>query len=71
MKEEVSKALLVTSAVAAVIMELGEIPSGHLYARLMDKMSLEVYNKVIGLLKGAKLVQEKGHLLTWIGPKLK
>jgi hypothetical protein len=55
-------------AVAEAIRELGSVPSGHLYAQLMDKMSLETYTAVIQVLKNTKLVEEKNHLLTWIGP---
>ncbi len=56
-------------AVAMAIRELGEIPSGHLYARLMGQMDLECYNNIISILKHGKLVEEKHHLLTWVGPK--
>jgi hypothetical protein len=54
---------------ADAIRDLGEVPSGHLYAHVMGAMSLETYQGLIGILKHAKLVEEKAHLLTWIGPK--
>lgn len=66
--EQAKAALAMTQAVAETIKTLGEVPSGHLYARLMDKMSLETYNSLIGLLKRAKLVEEENNLLKWIGP---
>ena len=59
----------VAHAIAEVIRELGEIPSGHLYARLMGMMDLSQYEQIIGLLIDARLVErDRFHLLRWIGP---
>ncbi len=58
----------VAAAVGDAIRELGEVPSGHLYAQLMGRLSFDSYNHIIGLLKQAGLVSEKHNLLTWIGP---
>jgi len=57
------------AAVGEAIRDLGSVPSGHLYAQLMGRMDLDTYNKLIGLLKQANLVEESNHLLTWVGPK--
>ena len=55
-------------AVRDAIRDLGEVPSGHLYARLMGHMSLETYETIISILKEAKVVEETpAHLLRWIG----
>jgi hypothetical protein len=54
-------------AVGSAIKELGSVPNGHLYAHLMGKMSLETYNKIIGLLVKTGAVKNEGNLLTWIG----
>lgn len=62
-------AMEIVLAVGQAIKELGSVPSGHLYARLMGNMSLDTYNKVIALLKKVGAVKEEGHLLTYIGPK--
>jgi len=60
----------VAIAIAGAIKELGSVPSGHLYARLMDQMSLATYEKIVGALIGAGLVRkEPSHLLVWIGPR--
>ena len=60
--------VLAVQALADAIRELGSIPSGHLYARLMDKLSLETYQMLIGVLKEAGKVKEHdSHLLVWIG----
>ena len=59
----------VAHAIAESIRELGEIPSGHLYARLMGIMALGQYEQVIDLLIEARLVERApSHLLRWIGP---
>jgi hypothetical protein len=62
--------VLATMAVAEAIRELGSVPSGHLYAQLMGQLSLESYGAILRTLKGAGLVEEKSHLLTWVGPTL-
>ena len=68
---EVKAAFGILQAVAEAIRELGEVPSGHLYANLMSKLSLAQFEQVLGVLKGAGLVRESNaHLLTWIGPAL-
>lgn len=59
----------VAHAVAETIRELGEIPSGHLYARLMGVMELRQYEQVIDLLVDARLIErDRSHLLRWVGP---
>lgn len=64
---DVKAALGILRAVADAIRELGEVPSGHLYAHLMSKLSLEQYEQIIGVLKQSSLVTESNHLLTWVG----
>lgn len=56
-----------TLAVGAAIKELGRVPSGHLYARLMGTVSLDVYQIMIDSLKRAGMVREVAHELIWIG----
>lgn len=65
--EKARAALAVVAAVAEVIRELGTVPSGDLYARVMGHISLEEYEKLIGILKGTGLVSESAHQLKWIG----
>ena len=60
-------AVAIVVAIGETIKDLGSVPSGHLYAQLMGRMSLETYNKVIGLLVKTGAVKEENHLLTWIG----
>ena len=57
----------VVAIIADAIRELGSVPSGHLYAQVMGHMTLDNYNAIIASLVGTGLVQNNGHLLTWIG----
>ncbi len=66
-KSEVNAAVQVVVAVGEAIKSLGSVPSGHLYAQLMGRMSLETYNKVIALLVKTGAVKNENHLLTWVG----
>lgn len=52
-------------AIFDAIKESGDagIPSGHLYAALMGKMSLDQYNMFIGALVANKKITNSNHLL--------
>lgn len=64
--EQLKSGLRVIQAIAETIREAGEVPSGVIYAALMDKMSLSDFTKVIDILKNAGLIEEKAHMLKWI-----
>lgn len=66
--DEIKTALAYVKAIAEAIKEAKEIPSGHLYAVLMDKMNIDQYNQLIGILKRTGLVTEDNHLLKWNEP---
>lgn len=55
----------VCNAVYEAIEASGEqgIPSGHLYAMLMDKMRLQTYLSIIALLQKSGKITNKGHVL--------
>lgn len=67
--EKVKAATLAALAMGETIRELGRVPSGHLYAAVMSKMSLQCYQQLIGVLKNAGLVREESHELIWCGPR--
>jgi hypothetical protein len=69
-RQQIQSAIQVVCALAEAIRTAKQIPSGHLYAMVMGKMTLEVYEGALGTLKRAKLVQEAGNMLTWVGPEL-
>jgi len=65
--EQAHKLIEFMGAIASLIKEVKEIPSGHLYAQLMGKMSLDQYQNMIATLQNAGLVSLKNDLLTYIG----
>lgn len=65
--EKIEGALPVYRAVADAIKAMGAVPAGHLYAVLMGKLDLNTFNKIIGTLTGAGVVERKGDLLIWKG----
>jgi hypothetical protein len=67
-KEEAVAYVQIIAALAEAIRGLGSVPSGHLYAYVMGGMSFPQYSRAIEVLKGADLVKEDGHVLTWVGP---
>jgi len=70
-RSQLNSALAVVTAIAETIRELKEVPSGHLYAALMGKMSLEEYEQIIRIIEGADLIKvERSHLIRWIGPEV-
>lgn len=68
---ELRAAFDLLAAVAEAIRAAGEVPSGHLYALLCSKVSLEGYEKILGILVRAGLVEKaSNHMLRWIGPAI-
>jgi hypothetical protein len=61
-------AIQATAAIAEAIRTVGTIPSGHLYAQVLGRMTYETYTSVIALLKRAELVAETSSVLRWVGP---
>jgi len=62
---------LQTIAIAEAIQTLREVPAGHLYAHVMQHMSLDEFERVIAVLVRAGVVKRANHLLTWTGPAVK
>lgn len=66
--EQVKASIRVVQAIADAIRDLKQIPSGHLYGRLMGHLSLQDYERIIDVLVNAGVVREDpSHLLVWIG----
>lgn len=66
-RDQIAPALTILAALADAIRELKRIPSGHLYALLMPKMSLAQYETAIDLLIKAGLVRKASDELVWEG----
>lgn len=69
-QQQVKAAFAMIAAVAEAVREAGRIPSGTLYAVLCSKVDFAGYEKMVGILKGSGLVEEKNHELIWVGPKV-
>lgn len=69
MKAQIGAALAVAGTIGKAIRELGQVPSGVLYAQVCGVMSYTAYQGAVGLLKHAGVVTEQNHLLTWVGPQ--
>lgn len=48
---------------------MSPIPNGQLYAMVMDKLSLEQYNRLIGQIVSTGVVKLENNLLYWVGFK--
>lgn len=64
-EEERNAVIALIKAILEAIREAGEkgIPSGHLYAVLMGKMSLSTYENIIASLKERGLIAESNNRL--------
>ena len=67
-QEKIKAMLAVVQSIAEIIRLAKEIPSGHLYARLMNSMDLNQYTSIIECLKRTGLIEEINHMLKWKGP---
>jgi hypothetical protein len=65
--KQVQKVTVLAEILGEAIQGLGEVPNGHLYARVMGKIGIDDYNGAIKSLKDAGLVTETSHLLRWVG----
>jgi hypothetical protein len=65
--DQIAGATSILIAIAETIRELKRIPSGHLYALLMPRMTHAQYEEAIGILERAGVVRKIDHELAWIG----
>lgn len=65
--KEVAASVEIMAAIAGAIRELGSIPSGNLYGRIMSKLSFELYTGSIETLQMVGLIKKENDLLIWIG----
>ena len=68
-QEQARAVVQMADAIREAIDALGEVPAGHLYARLCDRLSLTDFNRLIGLLVSAGKVERRGDLLVSKNPK--
>lgn len=62
---ETVEAFMFVATLGQAIAEAGEhgIPSGHLYAMVMDLVSLQLYERALGILKRTGIVTEENRIL--------
>lgn len=72
MQNDKAAVLEVAIAIRDVIAAAGSrgIPSGHLYAQLMGKMSLSTYQQIEDFLVGSGLIKRDNFLLTAVHTNL-
>jgi hypothetical protein len=69
--QDLQTGLTLLHAVAETVREAGEVPSGTLYAALVGRVTLQGYEKMLGILNGAGLIAvDASHLVRWTGPML-
>jgi hypothetical protein len=69
--QELQAGLTMLHSVAETIREAGELPSGTIYATLTGRVTLEGYEKMLCILRGAGLIAvDDSHLVRWVGPTL-
>lgn len=65
--EKTVACLMALKALADAIKELGQVPSGHLYAQVMGQVDLTTFNGAIEVLCNSTLVKKQGDMLIWNG----
>jgi DNA-binding IclR family transcriptional regulator len=70
--KEVAAGFSTVAAVAEAIRELGSAPAGPIYAALMHQtgMDMQSFEAILRILRNADLVERRGDLLVWVGPRL-
>lgn len=66
-KEQVKAGIEVIRSVGDAIRDLGRVPSGELYARLMGYLTMQDFNNILDVLKGAGLIKIIHHEIVWVG----
>lgn len=70
--QQATAAVAIVMAVAETVRESKRVPSGTVYAALLGRVSFEGYEKILGILKSAELIEEtRAHELVWIGPEVR
>jgi hypothetical protein len=67
-KAQIVAAVEIVRLVAESIRLAGSLPSGNLYAQVMGVLTLDQYDRIIGILTRAGLVRlTSAHVLEWVG----
>jgi uncharacterized protein YutE (UPF0331/DUF86 family) len=63
--EQFVKLFAITMAEA--LRDLGEVPNGEFYVRVMPYLSFQSYQAIIESLKRSGVIEERANVLRWIG----
>ena len=72
-KQQMMAVIEMVKVIAELIRDLGQVPSGHLFAELQTSipgLTLPTYELLLRQLTAAKLIRRQYHLIKWIGPKV-
>jgi len=64
-KAELTAGIQALKALADAIRELKSVPSGHLYAQVMQYFSITSYEKAIQILCNSGVIRKSGDVLHW------
>lgn len=64
----VEAALGFVTHVGAIIAVHDRIPSGHVYARVQERMTLEQFERTLKVLEAIGYIKRDGFMLLWTGP---
>jgi hypothetical protein len=66
-REQLAAGLDTMRVVLETIRDAGRVPSGTVYAALMNQMDLTAYDRMMALIIGTGLVRLENHVLIWVG----
>lgn len=64
-QNELRAGLAALTALAEAIRELKTVPSGHLYSRVMQYLTIDAYESAIRTLCNADVIRRSGDVLHW------
>jgi len=64
-RDELKAGLIVLAIMAETIREFGSIPSGHLYAQMMGKVTIDGFESAVRTLCGSTVIRKAGDVLHW------
>lgn len=67
-KRAVRQQIALLQIIAEAVWEAGSIPSGHLYAAMVGKVTLSAFESLVAQLCRTGLIRQNGYVLTWTGP---
>ncbi len=68
-KEQVMAGMQLVLVVADSVRELGNAPTGAIYAALSDRIDYAGFERIIGILVNTGVIRKNGNLLVWIEPQ--